>query len=255
MRKQTAGSVETAVAGIKAEMKEISVDRQHFVASLADAMNEVTSLRHKCGDYEEWEQGEEGHAGGDLDAWSEVEEDYTEAAGVSAMLDGMVFMERVRKAAAPLKGPQSMRGDPEDPKDILWAGQKAAQDAANAASDTTHNTKAYEKLSAPAFPKNTDITNWIYSLGTAAVVSGCYGDEKEVTWLRACWSKACHELECSDLSGLKDQLRWRRLVFSLARALQGMIKSSGGSLSEGATLKARDSHRKARFFEVDRLHG
>ena len=209
MRKQTAGSVETAVAGIKAEMKEISVDRQHFVASLADAMNEVTSLRHKCGDYEE--------------------------------------MERVRKAAAPLKGPQSMRGDPEDPKDILWAGQKAAQDAADAASDTTHNTKAYEKLSAPAFPKNTDITNWIYSLGTAAVVSGCYGDEKEVTWLRACWSKACHELECSDLSGLKDQLRWRRLVFSLARALQGMIKSSGGSLSESATLKAREFSQKSKI--------
>ena len=99
----------------------------------------------------------------------------------------------------PVRGPQKQTGEPDGPK---MGGQKAAQDAAHAASDMTQHAKARD----PAFPKNAEMTNWTYYLGTAAVVSGCYGDEKEVTWLRECWSKCFDELECSDLFGLKDQL-------------------------------------------------
>ena len=76
------------------------------------------------------------------------------------------------------------------------------------------------------------MTNWVYSLGTATVVSGCFGDELEVKWLRECWSKSFDDLECSDFDGTVDQTRWRRLDFSLSRALQGMIRYSGESLSE-----------------------
>ena len=57
------------------------------------------------------------------------------------------------------------------------------------------------------------MTNWIYSLGAATVVSGCFGDELEVKSLRECWSKSFDDLECSDLDGTVDQTRWRRLVF------------------------------------------
>ena len=69
---------------------------------------------------------------------------------------------------------------------------------------------------------------------------GAYGDELEVTWLRECWSKSFDQLECSDLDGVKDRIRWKRFDFSLSRALQGMVKSSGESLSEDVTLKARE---------------
>ena len=53
------------------------------------------------------------------------------------------------------------------------------------------------------------MTNWVYSLGTATVVSGCYGDELEAKWLRECWSKALDELEWSDVDYTHDQTRWR----------------------------------------------
>ena len=82
-------------------------------------------------------------------------------------------MDRVRKAAAPLKPvlPQKQTGEPDGPKDIPWAAEKAAQDAAAAASDMSQNAKANEKLSVPAFPRNPEMTNWIYSLGTAVVAA------------------------------------------------------------------------------------
>ena len=85
-----------------------------------------------------------------------------------------------------------------------------------------------------------EMTNWVYYLGTATVVSGCFGDELEVKWLRECWSKAFDELECSDMDGTHGQVRWKRLDFALPRALQGMIRSSGESLSEDVSLKARE---------------
>ena len=84
------------------------------------------------------------------------------------------------------------------------------------------------------------MTNWIYSLGTATVVSRCYGDELEVKWLSDCWNKSFDKLECSNLDGTSGQTRWRILDFSLAKALQRMIRSSGESLSEDITLKARE---------------
>jgi hypothetical protein len=59
------------------------------------------------------------------------------------------------------------------------AARKAAQAAAMAASEPQNN-RAYEKLSALAFTKSGAMTNWIYTLGTAPVVSGCFGDELEV---------------------------------------------------------------------------
>ena len=84
------------------------------------------------------------------------------------------------------------------------------------------------------------MTNWVYSLGNATVVSGCFGDELEVKWLRECWSKAFDELECSDRNGTHDQVRWNKGGISLPRALQGMIRSSGESLSEDVTLTGRE---------------
>ena len=67
----------------------------------------------------------------------------------------------------------------------------------------------------------------MYSLSTALVASGFFGDELEVCWLRECWAKAFDKLEGSNLEGAKGQVRWRRLDFSLSRALQGMVRSSG----------------------------
>ena len=84
------------------------------------------------------------------------------------------------------------------------------------------------------------MTNFIYSLGTGVVAAGFYGDELEVTWLRECWVKTFNQLQCSNLDGAKDQIRWKRLDFSLSRALQGMAKTSGESLSKDVTLKARE---------------
>ena len=122
---------------------------------------------------------------------------------------------------------------------VFLRPEKAAQAAAAAATEHIQNNKAYDKLSVPSVPQSGDMTNWVYSLGTATVVSGCYGDELEVKWLRACWSKACDELECSDVFYTHDQT-WRRILdFSLSKALQGVLRSSGESLSEDITLKAR----------------
>ena len=93
---------------------------------------------------------------------------------------------RARRIAAPLTGPLSFRDmttvaeETSETPDLISAAKKAAHVAAIAASDMTHRTKAYEKLGAPAFPKGGEMTNLLYSAGTATVVSGCYGEEKEV---------------------------------------------------------------------------
>ena len=181
MRKPTNESVENSRSHLKAEIRAVKEDRQHFVESLAVAMKEVNCLRGKYEDFEEWEKEGEEYAEDGMDAWYDVEDGDAAAAGVSSFLNEG-YMERVRRVAAPLtpaKGSQSKPGDPDGPKDILWTAKKAAQDAANAASDTTHNAKAYEQLSVPAFPKNAEMTNWMYFLATAAVVSGCYGDDEQ----------------------------------------------------------------------------
>ena len=47
-------------------------------------------------------------------------------------------------------------------------------------------------------------------------------------------------LECSDMNRTHDKSYGKWLDFSLSRALQGMIRSSGESLSEDVTLKARE---------------
>ena len=67
------------------------------------------------------------------------------------------------------------------------------------------------------------MTNWMYSLGLSADVSGCYGDELEVTWLRECWRTACDELENVRMEVTEDPIGWKRLDFSLLKAVQGMI--------------------------------
>ena len=91
------------------------------------------------------------------------------------------------------------------------------------------------------------MTNWLCSLGTSAVVSGNYGDELEFTWLRECWKKSFEEFEDSDMEVIEDHLRWKQLDFALGRALQGMIKSSGESLSEDVTLKAREYTQRSKI--------
>ena len=75
----------------------------------------------------------------------------------------------------------------------------------------------------PSFPKSGEMTNRIYSLGTATVVSGCFGYEMEVKWLRECWSKS-FDLECSDLDGTVDQTRWRVLGLFMVQSVTGNDK-------------------------------
>ena len=53
MRRQTVEAVEAAVSNQKAEIVRLEGDCRHFSSSLADAMNEVTTLRNKCEDWEE----------------------------------------------------------------------------------------------------------------------------------------------------------------------------------------------------------
>ena len=98
------------------------------------------------------------------------------------------------------------------------------------------------------------MTNWICSLGAATVVSGCFGDELEVEWLRECWAKSFDELECSDLDGTVDQTRWRRLDFSFSKALQGMTRSSGESFSEDITLKAREFAQRSKILRGRQIY-
>ncbi|MFM7982181.1 MAG: hypothetical protein ACKPKO_22965 [Candidatus Fonsibacter sp.] len=78
----------------------------------------------------------------------------------------------------------------------------------------------------------------MYFLGIATVCSGNIGDEQEVIWLRECWTKSFEQLEQSELDGgTSEEWRWKRIDFALSRALQGMIKASGESLSEDVTLR------------------
>ena len=230
MKKQSAEAVEAAVESHRLEIKRLEGDCNHFSASLADAMNEVTTLRNKYQDWEEWEE-EEGQEPEDendeLGKWYKDETGYREAAGV-----GLEYSERVKRAAAPVSGPLHDRSDTVDADDLVSAAKKAALAAALASSEASHNTKTYEKLNAPSFPKSGEMTNWMYSLSTALVAAGLCG-----------WTKAFDQLECSSMDGAKDQIRWKRLDLSLSRALQGMAKSSGESLSEDVTLKA--SHIKS----------
>ena len=59
-------------------------------------------------------------------------------------------------------------------------------------------------------------------------------------------SKSFEQLEQSELgNSTVEDWRWRRLDFSLSRALQGMIKSSGEPLSEDVTLKAREYQKRS----------
>ncbi|MFM7980249.1 MAG: hypothetical protein ACKPKO_13120, partial [Candidatus Fonsibacter sp.] len=65
-------------------------------------------------------------------------------------------------------------------------------------------------------------------------------------WLRECWTKSFEQLEQSELVGsTNEEWRWTRLDFALSRALQGMIKSSGESLSEDVTLRAREYQQRS----------
>ena len=175
------------------------------MSSLADAMNEITHLRHTYEDYDEWEGEDEEFECDDLDKWYKDDAGCCEAAGVGDLDYG----ERARRATTPLFGPLTRPNLPgsntevQEPPDLIPATNKAAHAATIAASYMTHNTKACEKLSVPAFPKSGDMSNWMYALGTTTFVAGCLGDELEVTWLRNCWRKSFEELECSDMYGAK----------------------------------------------------
>ena len=60
MKRQTAEAVEAAVASQKSEITGLEGDCQHFSTSRAQVMNEVTALRNKYEDWEEWDEaGEE----------------------------------------------------------------------------------------------------------------------------------------------------------------------------------------------------
>ena len=49
------------------------------------------------------------------------------------------------------------------------------------------------------------------------------------------------------MDGNPDQTRWRRLDFFVSEALQGMIRSSGESLSEDITFKAREFAQRSKI--------
>ena len=122
-------------------------------------MNEDTALRNAFPDWEEWaEEGEEHEEGADeFNKWYKDETGYREVAGV-----GLGYSERVKRAVAPLSGPVHDRGDAVEAHDLVSAAQKAALVATLASSESSHSTKAYEKLSMPSFPKSGDMTNWMY---------------------------------------------------------------------------------------------
>ena len=183
-------------------------------------MNEVSSRRYKYEDYEDWAHEEEEY---DLSKWYKDNAGYREAAGVG----DVDYKERVEKAGAPLRGPQKRPEETIEAPDLISAVRKAVHVAARVAPDMTHNSAAYEKMRIPSCPTGGAMTNWVYSLGIVAVVSGCYGDELEVTWLRECWHKTFDAFESSDLYVTEGPVRWNRLDCSLSKALQGMMKSSG----------------------------
>ena len=105
MKRQTVEVVEAAVVGLKTDVARAEGDRQHFASSLVDAMNEVTSLRNKYADYDEWEQDEE-YDDDDLDKW------YKDGAGYldAKVVGNLDYQERVKRVGAPLKGPQIEAG-------------------------------------------------------------------------------------------------------------------------------------------------
>ena len=133
MRQRTVEAVESTRVEHRKEITRLEEDRQHFVSALAESINEVTRLRTKHLDYGEWEDGDEHYdegAGNDnLDHWYRDETGYPDAAGVGAFY----YDERVRRAAAPLKGPQTTTDSCTGPTDFVSAATKAAQAAATAA--------------------------------------------------------------------------------------------------------------------------
>ena len=97
-------------------------------------------------------------------------------------------------------------------------------------------------------------------MATEAVVAGCYGDEKEVTWLRECWSKSCEELEISDLAGQTDRLRWKKVRFFVVKGITRHNTIKWGITIRGCYLEGKilhseeqDSLRKANSMGDDRL--
>ena len=99
----------------------------------------------------------EGDEHDNLDHWYRTDAGYPDAAGVETI----DYDERVRRAAAPLRGPQTKADLFSGPTDFVSAARKAAQAAAAAATEHTQNNKAYEKLSVPSFPKSGEMTNWV----------------------------------------------------------------------------------------------
>ena len=82
MKGQIVEAVESAVAGLKTDLARAEGGRQHFVNSLAEAMNAVTSLRYKYQDYEDWEHVEEEYDEYDLSKRYKDDAGDREAAGV-----------------------------------------------------------------------------------------------------------------------------------------------------------------------------
>ena len=174
MKKQTAEAVETAVARLKADIARVERDRQHFVSSLADAMNEITHLRNNYKDYDECEGEKEEFECYELDKWYKDDTKYREATGVGDLDYG----ERVQRATTLLFGMLARPNLPgkgaefQEPPELIPTTEKAAHAAAISASDMTHNTKAYEKLSVPTVPNTGVIATWMYSLGTTTFFAG-----------------------------------------------------------------------------------
>ena len=113
--------------------------------ALADSMNEVTRLRTKHLDYGEWgdggEQYDEGGEDDDLGQWYRDETGYPDAAGVGTI----DYDERVRRVAAPLRGPQTTTDSLTGPTDFMSAARKAAQAAATADTERSQYNKAYDR--------------------------------------------------------------------------------------------------------------
>ena len=139
MKRQTAEAVESAFVGLRAELTRAEGDRQHMAISLDQSMNEVTALRNKYEDYEDWDEGDD-YEEDDVDKWCRDDTGYTAAKGVG---EDLGYRERVRRAAAPLFGPQSTPAAAFGAPDLITTARKAAQSAAIAASDMRTNAKKH----------------------------------------------------------------------------------------------------------------
>ncbi|MFM7983873.1 MAG: hypothetical protein ACKPKO_31565, partial [Candidatus Fonsibacter sp.] len=157
MKKTHAAEIKTIIAERDDTVARLEADRQHFVKSLAETMNEVTLLRNRHNGFDKEEYADhDGPEDDDLRRW------YDAAGDINYSAHGPLL-----PPAPPLVKP----GPPPFCPDLVTAAHRAARVAAM---EHSMNHKAYEKLNVPSCPMSGDMTNWIYTLGINTVCSGSF---------------------------------------------------------------------------------